>query len=89
MFDSMIYTNDSISNIDKFNYLIRSLKGPALSLVRSKPLTNQNYIIAYNALLKKRFENKRAIATSHWHALNEAKKISPNNFSSLKSIRLF
>lgn len=83
MFDSMIHDNESIAPIDKFNYLISSLKGPALSLVRSKPLTGQNYIVAYNAL-KKRFDNRRAIATSHWRALVDAKRIQANNFTSLR-----
>lgn len=85
MFNSMIHSNESISNIDKFNYLVSSLRGPPLSLVRSKPLTSQNYIIAYNSLVK-RYENKRAIAVAHWRSIQESKKVPQNNFHALREL---
>lgn len=47
----ILICNGSISNIDKFNNLVSSLRGAPMYLVRSKPLTAQNDIIAYNSLV--------------------------------------
>lgn len=75
MFDSLIHNNACISNIEKFNYLLTYLKGPPLSLVKCTPLTANNYVVAYQAL-KKRYDNSRLIAHSHWVSLESTKKLS-------------
>lgn len=63
-FTSLIHTNVSISDIEKFYYLLSSVSGPALAIVKSMPVTADNYEIVWNALVK-RFENKRALATAY------------------------
>ncbi|KAJ8975730.1 hypothetical protein NQ317_004194 [Molorchus minor] len=78
MFDSMIHENPGLSNVEKFNYLIHSLKGTPLSLVKCTPLTSDNYFIAYSSL-KSRYDDTRLIATSHWHEIENSKSIPPND----------
>ncbi|KAJ8974437.1 hypothetical protein NQ317_014482, partial [Molorchus minor] len=87
MFDSMIHENPGLSNVEKFNYLIHSLKGTPLSLVKCTPLTSDNYFIAYSSL-KSRYDDTRLIATSHWHEIENSKSIPPNdnNAQSLRAL---
>lgn len=75
VFDSLIHNNTALSDIDKYNYLISSLKGNALSVVKCTPITSANYLIAYSAL-RKRYENKRLIAAAHWQTIERTKRIN-------------
>ncbi|XP_044757728.1 uncharacterized protein LOC123315892 [Coccinella septempunctata] len=75
VFESLIHNNPTLSNVDKYSYLLSCLKGNALSVVKCTPLTGNNYIIAFNAL-KKRYENKRLIATAHWHTITKSKPVN-------------
>lgn len=81
MFNSLVHTNNSLSNIEKFNYLIASLQKQPLALVKCNPLTEANYIVAYESLLK-RYENKRLLATSHYLELENAHKIPESGVNS-------
>lgn len=63
MFDSMLH-NNTISNIDKFDYLLFLFNGSPLSRFRCKPLSSSKYLVAFNAF-RKPYDNKRAIAVSH------------------------
>ncbi|CAH0719933.1 unnamed protein product, partial [Brenthis ino] len=63
-FSSLIHNNAELSNIEKFYYLITSVSGQALNIVKSLPVTADNYTIAWNLLIK-RFENKRVLATNY------------------------
>ncbi|XP_050315538.1 uncharacterized protein LOC126750080 [Anthonomus grandis grandis] len=56
MFNSCVHNDLELSVIDKFRYLLKYLDGEPLALARSLPLTEDNYAIAYNALIKK-YEN--------------------------------
>lgn len=78
MYNSLIHSNDTLCNIEKFNYLLSSATGPPLTLLKCTPLTSDNYVVAYNAL-KSRYENKRLISTSHWHAIEQTKRLSSCN----------
>ncbi|KAJ8950027.1 hypothetical protein NQ318_002439 [Aromia moschata] len=73
-FRSLIHENDSLSNIEKFNYLLQCLKGEPFNLTRATPLNSANYLVAYNALVK-RYDNPLIIATAHWHAIENTKKL--------------
>ncbi|GBP10481.1 hypothetical protein EVAR_70789_1 [Eumeta japonica] len=42
-FNNMVHDNAAISNIDKFNYLINCLSGPALAVVEPYQVTESNY----------------------------------------------
>ncbi|XP_077262593.1 uncharacterized protein LOC143897662 [Temnothorax americanus] len=62
LFNTAIHENDSVSAIEKFQYLLASLSEEALGVVKNLPLTAENYVIAYHALLA-RYQNKRKLAT--------------------------
>ncbi|XP_074028531.1 uncharacterized protein [Leptinotarsa decemlineata] len=81
MFNSLVHDNSSLKNIDKFNYLISSLSGSPLALVKCNPISDANYIVAYNSLIK-RYENKRLLANAHYLELENAPRIPDNNISS-------
>lgn len=79
-FNSLVHTNITLNAIDKYNYLVASLSGPPLTLVKSIPLTENNYENAYESLVK-RYDNKRLIAISHLQAIDNAPIISFNTKS--------
>lgn len=64
IFDSVVHNRNDLSEIDKFLYLKICCKADALKLIDSLDVTSANYSIALD-LLKKRFENKRAIINYH------------------------
>lgn len=49
MFRSLVHENKSISNIKRYHYLISCLSVPTLTVVKSVPLTSDNYNIAWKA----------------------------------------
>lgn len=63
-FSSLIHTNKQIADIEKFYYLLSAVSGSALTIVKSMPVTSSNYQIVWDALVK-RYENKRALATTY------------------------
>lgn len=67
-FDALIHKNSTLTNIQKYYYLIGSLKGEAAQALRSLKVSSENYDIAWN-LLKKRFENKKLIIQNNLRAL--------------------
>ena len=58
--ESVIDSNNSLSNVDKFSYLIVLLLNPTRSAIAGFALTSENYGAAAE-LLKKRFGKKTAI----------------------------
>ncbi|XP_071056032.1 uncharacterized protein [Onthophagus taurus] len=83
LFNTMINDNDSLSAVAKYQYLLTSLSGEALNLIKGLPVTNDNYIIAYNSL-KGRYQNKRHLATLYF---NEIVALKPIQEESSKSFR--
>ncbi|KAI5644501.1 pao retrotransposon peptidase domain-containing protein [Phthorimaea operculella] len=63
-FRTLIHENSTISNIEKYYYLLSSVSGQALSIVKSMPVSGDNYAIVWSAL-QKRYENKRMLATAY------------------------
>lgn len=80
-FEAAVEKNQSLSNIEKFNYLRSYLGNDAYNCIAGLSLTNENYIQALD-LLKERYGNKQKIITSHVNELlemdicgNDTKKI--------------
>lgn len=67
-FDCAINSNTSISGIQKLNYLLSLLDGPAYRALEGLDLTEQNYKHAVE-ILKTRFGNKQHIINEHMAAL--------------------
>ncbi|XP_025425706.1 uncharacterized protein LOC112694458 [Sipha flava] len=84
MFQSLVYDNTSISNIERYHYLIFCLSGPALTVVKAIPLTADNYIIAWDAL-QKSFDNQRLLASAHIDKLFSFVLLRKESLSSLCS----
>jgi len=59
-FNSLIHSNASLSNIQRFQYLRTSLSGDARNVVNSLEISDANYDVAW-ALLKERYDNQRVI----------------------------
>lgn len=58
IFVSLIHNSSRLDDVQKFHYLKTSLSGEAEQLLRSVPITAQNYSQAWE-LLKKRYNNRR------------------------------
>lgn len=83
LFNSLINTNNKLSDVEKFHFLITSLDKEPLNLVKSLPMTGGNYVVAYQALVK-RYQNRRFLATSYF---NEIYTASPLQKASAKDLR--
>ncbi|UYV83677.1 hypothetical protein LAZ67_23002041 [Cordylochernes scorpioides] len=77
IFNSTINSNQTLTEIQKFQYLNVSVKGPAEKLIRGFPISEKNYQQAWDTLCN-RFNNRRELAFSQ---INKIFSIRP-----LKSI---
>ncbi|XP_036340976.1 uncharacterized protein LOC118750364 [Rhagoletis pomonella] len=59
LFEAMIHTRASLSDVERFEHLQTRLKGDALSLVKHLRPTNENYKIAWDLLSKKYNKNDK------------------------------
>lgn len=84
-FTSLIHANDTLSCIDKFNYLRTSLSGDALQEVNAIDVTAANYEIAWNAL-ERRFNNKKLIVKTHLDALDAIEPIRTEGYEALSRL---
>uniref|UniRef100_A0A6P7GTR1 Uncharacterized protein LOC114346321 n=1 Tax=Diabrotica virgifera virgifera TaxID=50390 RepID=A0A6P7GTR1_DIAVI len=50
IFNSLIHNNPDISNVEKFQYLLTSFGNEPLALIKGIPLTEGNYVVAYEKL---------------------------------------
>ncbi|XP_058826837.1 uncharacterized protein LOC131686859 [Topomyia yanbarensis] len=73
-FRALIDTSPELSGIQKFHYLRASLRGDALKLVDSYPMSDANYRVAWDALVA-RFSNKYLLKKRHLNALFEYPRI--------------
>lgn len=83
LFNNIIHNNSHLSQIEKFHYLLTSLKNEAFNLVKSIPMTEQNYPIAYDTLIT-RFQNKRFLATTYFNEIYSAPAIQKPSSKELR-----
>lgn len=79
---SLVHDNTTIGDAERFHYLISCLTGSALGLIRSVPLSADNYKVAWEAL-SNRFDNKRMLASAHVDKLFEFKPMTQESVASL------
>lgn len=84
-FESLINTNENLSEIQKFQYLRSALKEEALNVIQALETTTGNYRIAWD-LVKKRYENKRLIINTHLKELFELNSIRKSNHIALRQL---
>lgn len=83
LFNTTIHMNDSLSDVEKFQYLISSVKNEAFDLIKSLALTAENYQVAY-AILVKRYQNNRKLLSLHLNNVLELPNIVSHSSSDLK-----
>ena len=67
--------NDTLSDIQKINYLKSLVEGKAATIISSIRLANENYNICLN-LLKERYEDKQLMIHSHMSKLLKLENIT-------------
>jgi len=85
LFDTSVHHNPSVSNVAKLQYLIGSLSGEALNLIKSLNITPANYLVAYD-LLRSRYHNTQRLQALHLNNLLDLPSISA---SAPHSVRTF
>lgn len=64
LFRSVVHNHDGYTEAEKFRYLLLTLKNEPFNLIKSIPITDENYSVALE-ILNSRYSNKRAIASKH------------------------
>ncbi|KAJ8911762.1 hypothetical protein NQ315_008814 [Exocentrus adspersus] len=67
-FIALVHNNKKLSNVQKLYYLKTCLKGDAAIITQSLKTTDNNYESTWTAL-KKRFENKKRLISTHMQAI--------------------
>jgi len=81
----LIVNNTTLSNVQKFHYLIASLKNEAKDLISNLQITNENFLVAWQ-LVTQRYNNKRLIAMMHAKHLCQVTHVRNGDASSLRHI---
>ncbi|CAI6347553.1 unnamed protein product [Macrosiphum euphorbiae] len=81
---SLVHDNTGIGDAERFHYLMSCLSGDALAVVKSIPLSANNYVLAWEAL-SVRFDNKRLLASAHLDKLFAFKPIAHQSLPALTS----
>lgn len=77
LYDSSIHNNATLSPVIKFQYLLSILQDEPLKLIKSLPITEANYKIAYD-LLKARYHSLRRLVTLHLTKIIDLPSINYN-----------
>jgi len=84
-FHSLIHSNENIANIQKFQYLVTSLSGTAAKVIEAIELTGDNYMVAWD-LLKRRFDDPRAIKKKHIQCLFSMPKVEKESATAIRGL---
>lgn len=85
IFTSLIHTNEDLNDIDKFQYLLLSLTDEPLNLLKSIPLTSENYNLAFETLTN-RYSNPRLQASIHYSAIKNYPPLRSDQSSELRKL---
>lgn len=84
-FKSCINNDESLSDIDKFQYLQSCLSGEPYDTIKYLTLSEDNYSIAWKKL-EDRYEDKRLLVQSHISALFNLSNMNKNSATSIKKL---
>jgi len=84
-FEALVVNNTTLSNVQKFHYLIASLKNEAKALISNLQITRANFFVAWQ-LVTQRYNNKRLTATMHARYLCQMPQVRKGNASSLRQL---
>lgn len=85
IFENSIHNNESISEVEKFAYLLSCVAQEPLSLIKSLPINCANYLIAWQTLIK-RYRNSRLLVALHTNHILDLPTLNKPN---VKQIRDF
>ncbi|XP_065356268.1 uncharacterized protein LOC135950663 [Calliphora vicina] len=86
MFSVLYHTNPRVSKVEKFFHLLNKTSGDALAIIQKYPLTEQNYLAAWNAL-KARYENKKFLVEIQLKALFNIEPATNETSNDINRIR--
>jgi len=81
----LIVNNTTLSNVQKFHYLIASLKNEAKDLISNLQITNEKFLFAWQ-LVTQRYNNKRLIAMMHAKHLCQIPQVRKRDAVSLRQV---
>ena len=84
-FDSLIIQNNMLSNVQKFDYLISSLRGEAKHLISNLQITNDNFVVAWD-LVTQRYNNIKLITMTYVKQLLQLPHVRRNDATSLRHL---
>jgi len=84
-FEALIVNNKTLSNVQKFHYLIASLRNEAKDLISNLQITNENFLVAWQ-LVTQRYNKKRLIATMHAQLFCQMPQVKGEDASSLRQL---
>lgn len=85
LYSSLIHKNNSLSNSEKFQYLLTYLDKEPLLLIKNIPVNDENYTIAFDHLYK-RFQNTSILATHYWDKITDAPKLTTESPRALRQL---
>lgn len=85
LYESLIHSNVSINNIQKFHYLRLALIGSAAEVINSLEFSAANYIIAWQ-LLCERYDNKSMLINNHLKGIFEIPKIYKESANAIRRL---
>ncbi|XP_018407674.1 PREDICTED: uncharacterized protein LOC108783572 [Cyphomyrmex costatus] len=85
LFESLVITEPSLSNIKRFQYLKSSVKGDAEQLIISFPTTSENFDRAWTTLTH-HYENKRLLLRSYLSAFTSLGRMKHDSVADLRRI---
>lgn len=84
-FCSMVHNQTHIPKIEKFHYLLQSVKGTALNIVKSIPITANNYDLVWQSLIEK-YKDERLLVGRY---IDKMLNFSPLTKESSTHLNLF
>ncbi|XP_018394146.1 PREDICTED: uncharacterized protein LOC108772967 [Cyphomyrmex costatus] len=85
LFESLVITEPSLSNIKRFQYLKSSVKGDAEQLIISFPTTSENFDRAWTTLTD-HYENKRLLLRSYLSAFTSLGRMKHDSVADIRRI---
>uniref|UniRef100_A0A1B6DSA7 Uncharacterized protein n=1 Tax=Clastoptera arizonana TaxID=38151 RepID=A0A1B6DSA7_9HEMI len=64
LFNSAIHENNTLTPVAKLQYLLSVLSNEPFNLIKSLPISDKNYEVAYN-ILKERYHSQRRLTSLH------------------------
>lgn len=84
LFEASVNNNSSLTETEKFQYLVSCLQNEPLNLIKNLPITSENYEVAWN-ILKQRYQNSRKIITYHANNIIDLPNVSNQSPKHLRS----